>query len=203
MITLKQAKAYLNINTTTEDSFIKDLYILAQGLINGFCNREFKEKEYQHELKGNGRQFLSVPVTPIKSIVELKINDILINNPKIKNNMLFNEKSFPNDYVSYHRDYSPNVYNKRYNIDVTYIAGYIYPEWEAILNTGDVPEELQYCLLEIMKGLYINSTTDRTLQSKEITAGAEKVKKTYFKGNLNPIPTYLEAILSKYKRGVE
>ncbi|MGL4864509.1 MAG: hypothetical protein ACRC4T_15555 [Cetobacterium sp.] len=205
MITLNQVKSYLKINTTTEETFLKELCDYSLGLINGFCQREFDIQERIDLLRGNNRAYLSLPLSPIKEIITLKIKDIEISKDEysLKNNMVFYPKYFPVEYLEYNRDLSPNTYKKAYNICVTYKCGYIFPEWLSNENTGSVPEELQYCLLEIIKGLYINSGAEKELQSKEIKANVESVKKTYFKSNVSPIPTHIQSILGKYKRGVE
>ena len=117
MITLRQAKNYLNINNSKDDEFLKDLFNLALGQINNYCGRSFEEQEYIDMLQGNNRAYLKTDITPLNSIKELKINQEVIDSGeyKIRNKMIFYPKLFPAKYGAI--DGRISAYNREYNVE--------------------------------------------------------------------------------------
>lgn len=200
MITLRQAKNYLNINNNIDDEFIKDLYNLAIGHINGYCNRDFEEQEYTEVLQGNNRAYLKTGVTPLNSIEELKINKEVIDSGeyKIKNKMIFYPKLFPAKYGVI--DGKISAYNREYNVEVIYVAGYTFPQWTDVVNSSNVPKDLQYVCLELIKKMYIQSGVCAQEQTHTVSTGGESVARQYFKQEIKDLfSTDIKAILNRYR----
>ena len=199
MLTLKQVKDYLNIQHSSEDDFLYSLYQYSLSLIEGYCNRTFKEQEYTEVLQGNNRAYLKTDVAPINSISELKIKGEVIESDKykIKNRMLFYENLFPAEYEYINGKLS--AYDRKYNVEITYSAGYRYSEWTSIVNETDVPYELQYVCLEAIRKMYTNSGVCAQIQTKTVSSSSESIAKQYFKQEREELLGELKAILNRYK----
>lgn len=199
MLTLKQVKDYLNIQHSSEDDFLYSLYQYSLSLIEGYCNRTFKEQEYTEVLQGNNRAYLKTDVAPINSISELKIKGEVIepDKYKIKNRMVFYENLFPSEYE--YRNGKLSAYDRKYNVEITYSAGYRYSEWTSIVNETDVPYELQYVCLEVIRKMYTNSGVCPQIQTKTVSSSSESIAKQYFKQEREELLGELKAILNRYK----
>lgn len=206
MLCLRQVKNYLNIGSTQDDEFLYEISTYSVGIMESICLRSFKKENMIDMLKGNGRAFMPTPITPIVSINSIKINGNLVpaEDYSIRNNMIFYPKYFPVKYMGYNSNYTPNVYQREYNVEVDYIAGYTYPKWTDVVNESDVPKELQYVCLELVKKMYVESGVQAQEQTKTISTTGESVAKQWFKQEKTEIPNNLKLILSKYRKvGVE
>lgn len=199
MLTLKQVKDYLSIQHSSEDDFLYSLYQYSLSLIEGYCNRTFKEQEYTEVLQGNNRAYLKTDVAPLNSISELKIKGDVISptDYKIKNRMVFYENLFPAEYNCVNGRLS--AYDRKYNVEITYIAGYKYSEWTSIVNETDVPYEVQYVCLEVIRKMYKGSGVCSQIQTKTISSSSESIAKQYFKEEREELLGELKAILNRYK----
>lgn len=203
MLCLRQIKNYLNVSTNQDDEVIREMFNYTIGAINNYCLRTFELEERIDILQGNGRAFLPTPLTPIKTITEMKINGLVVNpvDYSIRNKMVFYPKYFPVKYLGINENWTPKAYLRGYNVELTYSVGYVYPQWVDVVNESDVPKELQFVALEILKAMYIASGVQAQEQTKTVSTVGESLAKQYFKqiDKFEFTPT-VKAILDKYKK---
>ena len=203
MLCYRQIKNYLKLFKEEEgqEQLLRDITNYITGFISNYCERSFELEERTDLLMGNGRAYLSVPLTPINEIKSLKIEGKEIEKGfGIKNRMIFYPELFPVRYTRYNENGQPNAYSRAYNIEITYTCGYEFPSWEAVVNET-VQKELQYVALELLKHAYLNCRVEAELQQKVLSIGGESITRAYFKEG-DKETKHLFAILRKYRKGV-
>jgi uncharacterized phiE125 gp8 family phage protein len=115
LTTLAEAKAYLRITETSEDSLIESLINAVSDQIENYCRRKLKEQTYtDEEYDGTNSASLLLSQFPVSSITSVKIDDVLIDSSEYKlrksTGILIRKNStWPKDIM---------------NIKVTYVSGY-------------------------------------------------------------------------------
>lgn len=197
MITLNQAKQYLQFANSDYDNLLSDIVSFAIGHIENYVGRSLKFKTTKDIYQGTGRQFLPLNLTNLVSVSEVKIDGVVIDNTSyfIKNNMLFKKDLWDKSYVK-------NSFERQidYNIEVTSTSGYNYPLINDSINTGNVPKELQYVALELVKKAFILSGTEQQLSSENGSHNQARFNNSYYEIKFTEdLPKDLKRILNKYK----
>ena len=195
MITQTQAKIYLQIKDSSYDSLLGEIIPFCVSYIEKYVNRTLSYTTKTETLQGTGRQFLPLNDINIKDVTSVKVDDIELSSTdySIKNDMLFR------------KDLWEKVYRTNtivdYNIEVSYSCGYAYPTITNTVNTGDVPKELQYVALELMKRIFIRSGTQQQVTTEQGSQKSASMSTTYFETRFTEdIPKDLKRILDKYKK---
>lgn len=197
MITLNQAKQYLQFANSDYDNLLSDIVSFAIGHIENYVGRSLKFKTTKDIYQGTGRQFLPLNLTNLVSVSEVKIDGVVIDNTSyfIKNNMLFKKDLWDKSYVK-------NSFERQidYNIEVTSTSGYNYPLITDSINTGNVPKELQYVALELVKKAFILCGTQQQMKSEGGSHNEAKFDTSYYEIKFQEdFPKDLKRILDKYK----
>ena len=69
VIDLNKVKAYLQIEDTSEDTFLQDIIKAVSDIIENYCNRKFTKAEYTERVEG--LETLWVKNTPIDNVLEI------------------------------------------------------------------------------------------------------------------------------------
>lgn len=197
MITLNQAKQYLQFANSDYDNLLSDIVSFAIGHIENYIGRSLKFKTTKDIYQGTGRQFLPLNLTNLVSVSEVKIDGVVVdsNSYFIKNNMLFKKDLWDKSYVK-------NSFERQidYNIEVSSTSGYNYPLITDSINSGNVPKELQYVALEFVKKAFILSGTEQQLSSENGSHNQARFNNSYYEIKFGQdIPKDLKRILDKYK----
>lgn len=204
MVTLPQAKRYLNIQSSDADDFLREVLDYTYGLITDYCGREFALSTNTDLLKGTNSRYLNLTITPVKNITSVKVGDKLLGSLDygLKNKMLFYKNGlFYANYEKYFPNGLPDISSTKYDIEVVYDYGFQLPSIDDLYNTSNVPLDLQFVTLDIIKLIYMNSGSCPQLKEKNIQTGGEMVAKKYAKflefGRLTRVQ---RAILDTYKK---
>ena len=197
MITLNQAKQYLQFANSDYDNLLKDIVGFAVGHIENYVGRSLKFKTIKDIYQGTGRQFLPLNLTNLVSVSEVKIDGVVVdsNSYFIKNNMLFKKDLWDKSYVK-------NSFERQidYNIEITSTSGYNYPLITDSINSGNVPKELQYVALELVKKAFILSGTEQQLSHETGSHQSASFNYSYYEIKFKEdFPKDLKRILDKYK----
>lgn len=204
MVTLPQVKRYLNIQSSDADDFLNEVIGYTYDIITNYCGREFSQATNTDYLKGTNSKYLNLSITPIKSITSVKISDKVLDASDygIKNKMLFYKNGlFYAYYEKYFSNGLPDIASTKYNIEVVYEYGFKLPSINDAYNISDVPLDLQFVSLDIIKLIYTNSGSCPQLKEKNIQTGGEMVSKKY--GSFKTIDGFTrvqKAILDTYKK---
>lgn len=116
LTTLAAVKSILKISAeqTKDDSILEDLINACSSVIENYCERKFKEQTYiDEEYDGTGRKHILLKQYPVKSIDNVKIDDVVLDpseyRVKKSNGMLVKNYIWPLGDI---------------NVTVTYTAGY-------------------------------------------------------------------------------
>ena len=197
MVTLNQAKQYLQFANSDYDNLLSDIVSFAIGHIENYVGRSLKFKEITDIYQGTGRQFLPLNLTNLVSVSEVKVDGLVVDNTSyfIKNNMLFKKDLWDKSYVK-------NSFERQidYNIEVTSTSGYNYPLIGDSINSGNVPKELQYVALELVKKAFILCGTQQQMKSEGGSHTEAKFDTSYYEIKFQEdLPKDLKRILDKYK----
>ena len=195
MIVLNQAKQYLQFSNSDYDTLLTQIIEYSIGYIENYVGGSLATTSETKSYQGTGRQYLPLLKNNVTNISEVKIDGVTLSNKlyTIKNKMLFKrdlwEKSYVNEYVI------------DYNIDVTLTSGYDYPLISNSVNNGNVPKELQYVCLELVKKIFITSGTQQQTSSERGSQKSASFGISYFELRFTEnLPKDLTRILDKYKR---
>ena len=198
MITLKQAKDYIDITCVDSDALITDLIEYAIEVVHNHIGGSLEVQEYVEYLQGSGRQYLVLSKPAIQSIFTVTIDDEIKDSStySIRKGMLFSRDIWEKTFLF-------NNCGGRlvdHNIEVKYTYGYLYPTITSSVNTGDVPKELQYVIVELVKRMFILSGTQQQISSSSGGQKQASFNKSYFETKIEElIDKDIMRILKKYK----
>lgn len=198
MITINQAKTYLQFSNSDYDSLISDIIEYSISFIENYVGYKLSKTTETNYFQGTGRQMLSLSKNNITEVAEVKIDDVVLSNTlySIRNNMLFKKDLWEKSYVSI-----SDIREIAYNIEVRYTYGYTYPLITDSVNNGTVPKELQFVALEIMRKTFINCGTQQQISSERGSQKNASFGVNYFELKFkDDLSKDLKRILDKYKR---
>lgn len=171
LVSLQKVKQELEINDSSQDSFLNSLINEASSLIKEYTEREFGIGEYIEYVKGENTQNLILthyPIQEVKYVKELgrEIPPEMYMVIKDKG-ILFSSYGWGASYLMLKGTITmaPAGYVQFY--EVRYKAGYVLPE--DTQNTGDkLPEAIERVCLDIVKILYNSRKKDDSIQSERL-----------------------------------
>ena len=195
MIVLNQAKQYLQFSNSDYDTLLTQIIEYSIGYIENYVGGSLATAEETKSYQGTGRQYLPLLKNNVTAVSEVKIDGVTLSNTlyTIKNKMLFKKDLWEKSYI--------NEYVIDFNIDVTLTSGYSYPSISNSVNDGNVPKELQYVCLELVKKIFITSGTEQQTKSEKGSQKSADFGVDYYELKFpTNLPKDLIRILDKYKR---
>ena len=195
MITLSQAKSYLGFSISDYDNLLSEIISYSIGYVESYLGFSLEEETKTNMYQGTGRQFLHISKPILKEINEVKINGEILDNSKysVMCNMLFRKDDI------WEKEYL-DINLVKYNIEVTYKSGFVYPIITDIINTSDVPKEIQYVVLELVKRIFIKAGVQQQVIQESGTMKSASMNNSYYEIKFTEdIPKDIRRILDKYR----
>lgn len=197
MVTLKQAKDYIDLQCTEYDGYVTELLEYSIGIVHNIIGSSLELQSHTDIRQGSGRQFLSLSKPAIKTISEVLIDGLVKDSStySLSRGFLFSNDIWERCFI--YDDFGHRLVSS--NIVVTYDFGYTYPLITNSVNGGDVPKELQYAVLEICKRMFILSGTQQQIQTKSGLQVDAQFSKSYFKLDIKELVSKdVDRIIKKY-----
>lgn len=190
LITLAQAKAFLKITATSEDSIIATLVNAMSRLVKSYCGRDFVLASYTEDYDGSGCDKLILKHHPLTALSRVNIDPLRAFSAADAST----EVVLADDVIADLPAGIIQLWNTRNffpkgvkNVRVVYSAGYT-------LGT-DVPDDLQHAVRLMMMYAYKRHYQDQRIGLQSETVGDHTM--TY---SNEDIPTAAKKILEAYKR---
>ena len=178
LTTLDNCKSYLNLKTTDDDNFIKQLIKYATSSIEGYCNRKFESQEYVEEVHVVKNKIFT------KNYTITEINEILIDGKQINNYKVISSYIVLTDkQVTLTGGYNYPDSTEKIAI-ITYTAGY---------ESFDLPQELVFAATKLTAFYYKEAREDRL----GITSEKLDVMSTNF---VTDIPESIIQLIKPYRK---
>jgi hypothetical protein len=149
-VTLAEAKAYLGITTSTEDTSLGVTIAAVNAFIPTYCNRIFDETTYDRELyNGSGQASLVLKNRPV-----IEITEVLVRGEEIE---LRSDDQTEDQTGYYYFDladgiiYNNNIWERgRGIIQISYTAGYVKALSDQYDTSIALPLDLQWAACEMV-----------------------------------------------------
>jgi len=188
LVTLDQAKSWLKISGSTEDSILTDLVNRSGALANTYTGRHLKSKEWTEYYDGDGGTVLQLKQFPVTAITSINVDpkrewsaDTLVD---------LTADSLQNMNAGIVRLWNAGgaFWRGRANVKVVYTAGY-----KDATDTL-VPYDLQEAALLIIMYSYKRHYQDQRIGLQSETIGQKTIAFTN-----ESIPKKAQAILDQYR----
>lgn len=172
LTTLSAVKMELEIpqSYNDEDAYLERLINSASASIENYCNRHFEKRDITKKYKGSGSRELILDHYPVNSVSNLIIDEESKDDYELvnggKNGILYRDDGFPvirrgtggivND---------PVVNTEKYNIEVTYNAGYVLPKDATEENPRTLPYDLEDMVIEAVAARHARRGTGGNIAS--------------------------------------
>lgn len=189
----------LSVDTIEKERLIN----VASDMIENYCDRNFKKQTYNNEkYQPTGRQRLVLQNRPVISVDIITKNDTEVDSTSYfieneKAGFVFKHDKWDQDYrlarSSISKNFQPGT--NKYNIEVTYTAGYVLPKDATQEDPRTLPYDLEQAAILTVQ--YLNNAEDSDLRvQKESIAD---VSQTYFEQKMqNELPAEIINKIDRY-----
>lgn len=143
LTTLTEVKTYLEIDDTSQDSFLERLINSISDFVEEYCNRSFGKSDYTEDYHGDGDKKLFLNQYPVNSVTK-----VTLNNDEVTDYKIIGERTLHRDktWISKRDEY--------YNIQVEYNAGYVLPKDDTTEEPRTLPYDLEDVVIEMVAMKY-------------------------------------------------
>lgn len=157
LTTVDNAKIYLEIEDSSQDTAIEQLINAISNDIASKCNRTFRQSTQTEKITGSGNQIIALGMYPIASVDSVTVNENLIDPSEYEilaecGELLRQDSIWPSAErcsQGYHfpvPEINQQPAPEKRNISVAYTGGYILPSQENIKSDPPIVRTLPYDL---------------------------------------------------------
>lgn len=207
LTTIEAVKRNLGITDPDQDEPIQEMIQQNSDFIVSYTGRTFARQNVTEKFVGKGLPNISLSITPIISISELKLKDAIIASEDFtiddaEAGILQIQTGFTSTEIAWNTiDRAVSPYSVK-DWSCTYIGGYILPSWQVTDLPRDLPFDLERACIEMTKSTFHNATLDGSIRTYKIGDTSVTWDKTSSSSGVNNagIPTVAANIIDYYRR---
>jgi len=156
LTTLDRLKQYIGIDLadTSQDFKLELLINSASQEIENIIGRKLKKAQRIEKYKGNNKLRFQVKNYPLISINEIKLNNEIVDSTKYdfeENGIIEGTRPWYADGL--YSGVTPNLAQRKKNIEIDYVAGYVLPKDETQQEARTLPYDIEIALFRMINGL--------------------------------------------------
>jgi len=168
IISLAEAKAYLNVGNTDYDAYLTTLLSVADKQITNMINQEVQEAAHTYVFSGNGTYYTVIPKFPIIAITSLKERSSILTDfgsVTAIDSANYTQATEGNvDYLYYNNGFS----QAQSNFQLIYTYGY---------TTGNEPDDIKLVAKEIVSQYFKDTDIREGIKSGRL--GINSISENY------------------------